>query len=59
LLQVAWRLDYMIGQITPDEYTWRDANYDRDSVLGRELLFLVANDGWIRATSEIIDIARP
>lgn len=58
LLRVARRLDYMIGQITPDEYAWQDANYDRDSVLGRELLFLVANDSWIRATSEIIDIAR-
>ena len=58
LLKVAGRLDYMIGQITPDEFAWQDANYDRDSVLGRELLFLIANDGWIRATSEIIDIAR-
>ncbi len=48
----------MIGQVTPDEFAWQDANYDRDSALGRELLFLIANDGWIRSTSEIIDIAR-
>ncbi len=58
LLGVARRLDYMIGQVTPDEFAWQDANYDRDSALGRELLFLIANDGWIRSTSEIIDIAR-
>ncbi len=48
----------MIGQITPDEFAWQDASYDRNSILGRELLFLIANDSWIRATSEIIDIAR-
>src|SRR5262249_15787898 len=51
LLAVARRLDYMIGQITPDEFAWQDANYDRDSALGRELLFLIANDEWIRSTS--------
>ena len=27
-----------------------------DSALGRELLFLIANNEWARATSEIIDI---
>jgi hypothetical protein len=58
LLKVAEQLNYMIGQITPDEFAWQDANYDRNSILGRELLFLIANDSWIRATSEIIDIAR-
>lgn len=59
LRAVARRLDYMIGQVTPDEFAWQDANYDRDSALGRELLFLMANDEWVRSTSEIIDIARP
>jgi len=34
---VADRLDYLIGQVTPDEFHWQDANYDRDSALGREL----------------------
>ncbi len=48
----------MIGEVTLDEFAWQDANYDRDSALGRELLFLIANDGWIRSTSEIIDIGR-
>jgi len=55
---VARSLNYLIGQITPEEFRWQDANYDRDSALGRELLFLVANNEWARATSEIIDIAR-
>jgi hypothetical protein len=58
LTLVARRLDYMIGQVTPDEFAWEDAHYDRDSVLGQELLFLIANDDWIRTTSEIIDIDR-
>jgi len=55
---VALRLDYMVGQITPEEFSWQDANYDRDSALGRELLFLIADNQWIRATSEAIDITR-
>jgi len=48
----------MVGQITPEEFSWQDANYDHDSALGRELLFLIADDRWVRATSETIDIAR-
>jgi len=55
---VALRLDYMIGQITPGEFHWQDANYDRDSALGRELLYLIANSDWMRATSEEISIVR-
>lgn len=55
---VALRLDYMIGQITPGEFHWQDANYDRDSMLGRELLYLIANSDWMRATSEEINIVR-
>ena len=51
-------LNYLIGQITPEEFRWQDANFDRDSALGRELLFLIANNDWARASSEIIDIAR-
>lgn len=58
LLDVAYRLDYMIGQITPEEVQWQDANYDHDVANGRELLFLTAHDDWIRATSENIRIAR-
>jgi hypothetical protein len=52
------KLNYFIGQITPEEFRWQDANYDRDSALGRELLFLIANNDWARATSEVFDIAR-
>ena len=59
LRDIALRLDYMVGQVTPGEFRWQDANYDRDSALGRELLFLIADDGWVRATSETIDITRP
>jgi hypothetical protein len=55
---LARKLNYLIGQITPEEFRREDANYDRDSALGRELLFLIANNDWARATSEIIDIAR-
>ena len=58
LRELALRLDYMIGQITPEEFHWQDANYDRDTTLGRELLFLIANNGWVRATSEVVDIMR-
>jgi hypothetical protein len=55
---LARKLDYLIGQITPEEFRRQDANYDQDSALGRELLFLIANNEWARATSEIIDVAR-
>ncbi len=55
---LAEKLSYFIGRITPEEFRRQDASYDRDSALGRELLFLIANDEWARATSEIIDIAR-
>ncbi len=55
---MALRLDYMVGQITPQEFSWQDANYDRDLAHGRELLFLMADNEWVRATSETIDISR-
>jgi len=55
---VELRLSYMIDQITPEEFRWQDAYYDRDSALGRELLFLIAENQWVRATSETIKIAR-
>lgn len=55
---IARRLDFMIDQVTPEEFRWQDANYDRDSALGRELLFLIANNEWIRATAETIEITR-
>ena len=58
LRDVALRLDYMVCQITPQEFSWQDANYDRDLAHGRELLFLMADNEWVRATSETIDISR-
>ncbi|WP_300612794.1 hypothetical protein [Trebonia sp.] len=58
LQDIALRLEYMVSQITPEEFGWQDANYDRDSALGRELLFLIADNQWVRATSETIDITR-
>ena len=58
LQDVAVRLDYMVGQITPQEFSWQDVHYDRDSASGRELLFLIADNQWSRATSETIDIGR-
>ena len=58
LQEVALRLEYMVGQITPEEFSWQDANYDRDSALGRELLFLIADNQWMRATSEATNIMR-
>ena len=52
-------LDYMVGQITSEELRWKDSNYDRDSALGRELLFLIADSEWSRATSEKIPSNAP
>jgi len=51
-------LRVMVGQVTPEEFRWQEANYDRNSLLGRELLYLVANNEWIRATAEMVDIVR-
>jgi hypothetical protein len=51
-------LSELVDQITPEEFSWQEANYSRDSELGRELLYLIANNEWARATSEIIDVTR-
>jgi hypothetical protein len=51
-------LERFIGEITFDELRWQDANFERDAALGRELLYLIANDDWVRATCETIDIKR-
>jgi hypothetical protein len=48
----------MVSQITPEEFRWQDANYDRDCALGRELLFLIADNGWCRATAEKVAVTR-
>ena len=50
-----WRF---VNGITTEELIWQESHYDHDSRHGRELLFLIANNEWIRATSEIIDVNR-
>lgn len=55
---MADRLLDSIGQVTADEFYRHDTHYNRDSRLGRELLYLIANDDWIRSTTEIINLNR-
>ncbi len=47
-----------VQSVTPAEFSWQEAHYDHDSRLGRELLFLMANYDWVRATSEIVEFTR-
>ena len=47
-----------VKSVSLDEFYWQESHYDHDSRQGRELLFLMANHEWVRATSEIIDIKR-
>ncbi len=54
----ATQLQSMVEQITPEEFYWQQSHYDHDSRHGRELLFLIANHEWVRATSEVIEIQR-
>jgi len=56
--ELAGYLFRAVQSVTPAEFTWQEAHYDHDSRLGRELLFLMANYDWVRATSEIVDITR-
>jgi hypothetical protein len=48
----------MIEMVSAEEFSWQEAHYDQDSRQGRELLFLMANHEWVRATSEVTDITR-
>jgi hypothetical protein len=47
-----------VEAVTPAEFGWQEAHYEHDSRQGRELLFLMANYEWVRATSEMVDIRR-
>src|SRR5258708_33054376 len=47
-----------VARVTPEEFRWQESHYEHDSRHGRELLFLIANHEWVRATSEIVDITR-
>jgi hypothetical protein len=55
---IATRLLKIIPRVTLEEFYWQDSHYSADSRLGRELLYLIANDEWIRTTTEIIDVSR-
>jgi hypothetical protein len=44
--------------VNAQEFYWQEAHYDHDSRQGRELLFLIANQEWCRATSEIVNLSR-
>ncbi len=55
---LAKRLEDMVTAVSPDEFSWQEDHYEHDSRQGRELLFLMANHEWVRATSEIVDITR-
>jgi hypothetical protein len=56
--ELAKDLREKVKSVSPDEFYWQESHYDHDSRQGRELLFLMANYEWVRATSEIIDIKR-
>ena len=58
VLATALTLRDMVKLVTPEEFHWQEAHYDYDSEQGRELLFLIANHEWVRATSEIVDVVR-
>jgi hypothetical protein len=58
LIELAADLLDAVKAVTPAEFTWQEAHYEHDSRRGRELLFLMANYEWVRATSEIVDIKR-
>jgi hypothetical protein len=58
LVEFAVKLRAKAETVTSAEFAWQEAHYDHDSRQGRELLFLMANHEWVRATSEVIDIAR-
>jgi hypothetical protein len=55
---VAVQLDAMIHEITAEEFRWEDAHHDRNSAVGRELLFLISNDEWVGSSTEKVSIAR-
>lgn len=57
-LHMAEVLRTLAAQVTAEEFGWQEANYSRDSELGRELVYLIANNEWVRATSEFIDVTR-
>lgn len=50
------RLRAALAQVTLEEYRSEDVRFERDSRLGRELLYLVANNSWCRRTTEVLHV---
>jgi hypothetical protein len=46
-----------VRSVTLEEFRSEDAHFERHSRLGRELLYLVANNGWCRRTTEVVDVS--
>ena len=44
--------------VTLEEFRLTESRFETDSRLGRELLYLLSNDGWVRRTTESVDISR-
>jgi hypothetical protein len=47
-----------VGAVTIEDFRRQETRYDLDSRLGRELLYLIANDEWIHTTTEVIDLKK-
>jgi len=50
------RLRAALAQVTLEEYRGEDVRFERASRLGRELLYLVANNSWCRRTTEVLHV---
>jgi hypothetical protein len=50
------RLLDAVRDVTLEEFRSEDAHFERHSRLGRELLYLVANNSWCRRTTEVVDV---
>jgi len=46
-----------VRDVTLEEFRSEDMHFERHSRLGRELLYLVANNSWCRRTTEVVDVS--
>src|SRR5215213_5724018 len=44
--------------VTLEEFRLTESRFESDSRLGRELLYLLSNTGWVRRTTEVVDVSR-
>ena len=44
--------------VTLEEFRLTEQRFESDSRLGRELLYLLSNTGWVRRTTEVVDMSR-